>query len=88
MADSLVRRANAADAEVIANLQIQTWQQAFAELLPAQVVLTDPMQHKELWQSRLDQGGPVLVATEGAEFVGFAAVSDRRGRRQSARADR
>jgi GNAT superfamily N-acetyltransferase len=77
VAETKVRRATVADAEVIANLQIQTWQQAFAELLPAQVVMTDPLQHKELWQTRLRQGGPVLLAVEGTEYVGFAAVSDR-----------
>ena len=77
MAESTVRRATVADAKVIANLQIQTWQQAFAELLPAQVVMTDPLRHEELWETRLRQGGPALLALEGTEFVGFAAVSDR-----------
>ena len=76
MAESTVRRATVADAGTIATLQIQTWQQAFAELLPAQVVMSDPLQYKELWDTRLRQGGPVLLALEGAEFVGFAAVSD------------
>jgi GNAT superfamily N-acetyltransferase len=77
VADSTVRQATVADAEVIANLQIQTWQQAFAELLPAQVVMTDPIRHRDLWETRLQQGGPALLALEGAEFVGFAAVADR-----------
>jgi GNAT superfamily N-acetyltransferase len=77
VAESTVRRATVADAEVIANMQIQTWQQAFAELLPAQVVMTDPLRHRELWETRLGQGGPALLALEGTEFVGFAAVSDR-----------
>ncbi len=76
VAESTVRRATVADAETIANLQIQTWQQAFAELLPAHVVMADPTQHKDLWDTRLRQGGPVLLAAEGADFVGFAAVSD------------
>lgn len=75
MSDSTVRRATAADAATIAALQIQVWQQAFAELLPPQVVLTDPAAHAEVWDARLRQGGPVLLAQEGAEPVGFAAVS-------------
>jgi GNAT superfamily N-acetyltransferase len=75
VADSTVRRATAADAEAIAVLQIQVWQQAFAELLPTQVVLTDPVGHTATWDARLRQGGPVLLALEGAEPVGFAAVS-------------
>jgi GNAT superfamily N-acetyltransferase len=73
--DSTVLRATAADAAVIAGLQIQVWQQAFSDLLPAQVVMTDPVAHAETWDARLRQGGPVLLALEGAEPVGFAAVS-------------
>jgi GNAT superfamily N-acetyltransferase len=73
--DSTILRATAADAAVIAELQIQVWQQAFADLLPAQVVMTDPVAHAETWDARLRQGGPVLLALEGAEPVGFAAVS-------------
>lgn len=76
MADSTVRRATVADAEVIATLQIQIWQQAFAELLPVQVVMTDPLAHTAAWAGRLRQGGPVVLATEGVESVGFAALSD------------
>lgn len=76
MPTSTVRRATAADAAAIAELQIQVWQQAFADLLPAQVVLTDPLQHAATWEVRLRQGGPVLLAFEGLEPVGFAAVSE------------
>ena len=75
MAVSTVRRATAADAATVATLQILVWQQAFADLLPARVVLTDPAQHTTTWDARLRQGGPVLLAFEGAEPVGFAAVS-------------
>ena len=76
MPASTVRRATAADARIVAELQIQVWQQAFADLLPSQVVLTDPVGHSDNWALRLRQGGPVLLAFEGAEPVGFAAVSD------------
>lgn len=75
MPASTIRRATAADAAVIAALQIQVWQQAFADLLPAHVVLIDPLQHSVTWDARIRQGGPVLLALEGAEPVGFAAVS-------------
>jgi GNAT superfamily N-acetyltransferase len=73
--DSTILRATAADAAVLAELQIQVWQQAFADVLPAQVVMTDPVAHAETWDARLRQGGPVLLALEGTEPVGFAAVS-------------
>ncbi len=75
MAESTVRRATAADAGTIATLQIQVWQQAFADLLPAAVVMADPVAHAASWDVRLRQGGPVLLAFEGADPVGFAAVS-------------
>jgi len=75
VADSTVRRATAADAATIAEVQIQVWQQAFAELLPTSVVFTDPVQHAASWDARIRQGGPVLLALEGDAPVGFAAVS-------------
>ena len=75
MAQSLVRTATAADAATIAGLQIQVWQQAFADVLPAEVVLADPVLHTSTWEQRIELGGPVLLALEGVEPVGFAAVS-------------
>jgi len=75
VAESTVRRVTAVDAATVADLQIQVWQQAFADLLPAPVVLTDPARHAATWDVRIRQGGPVLLAREGTEPVGFAAVS-------------
>lgn len=76
MAASSVRRATAADAGTIADLQVKVWQQAFADLLPAAVVMADPAAHSMAWDARLRQGGPVLLGLEGPDPVGFAAVSD------------
>ena len=75
MAQTLVRRATAEDAASIADLQIQVWQQAFADVLPAHVVFTDAARHASEWDARLRRGGPVLLALEGTAAVGFAAVS-------------
>ena len=75
MAQSTVRRATAADAAIAAALQIQVWQQAFADLLPAAVAMTDPIAHARTWDARISRGGPVLLAVEGSEPVGLAAVS-------------
>jgi len=75
VAPSTVRRASARDAAIIADLQMQVWQQAFADLLPAEVVLADPTTHAAAWESRLREGGPVLLGFEGSQAVGFAAVS-------------
>ena len=75
MAPSTVRRATALDAATIAELQLQVWQQAFSDVLPSEVVLADPTAHAASWEARLSRGGAVLLATEGSEPVGFAAVA-------------
>lgn len=75
MASSSVRPANLEDAAVIASLQLLVWQQAFATVLPAAALATDPAVHTRSWAARIDGGGPVLLATEGTEPVGFAAVA-------------
>ena len=75
MAPSTVRRATALDAATIAELQLQVWQQAFSEVLPSEVVLADPTAHAASWEARLSRGGAVLLAIEGSEPVGFAAVA-------------
>ena len=75
LAESRVRLADAGDAATIAALQRQVWQQAFSDVLPAEVVLADPVAHAASWEARLSQGGAVLLATEGSEPVGFAAVA-------------
>jgi GNAT superfamily N-acetyltransferase len=73
MADALVRPADDGDAAAAARLQLDIWQQAYAELLPAAVLFTDPIQHAEVWASRITSGG-VLLAFEGAAPVGLAAT--------------
>jgi GNAT superfamily N-acetyltransferase len=78
VAESRVRRADAGDAATIAGLQIQVWQQVFSEILPTEIVLTDAVAHTAIWAARLSHGGAVLLATEGAEPVGFAAVAAER----------
>lgn len=74
MASSSVRPATVEDAAAIASLQLLVWQQAFAAVLPAAALATDPAVHAGSWAARIDAGGTVLLATEGAEAVGFAAV--------------
>ncbi len=74
MADATVRPADEGDALLLAELQIQLWQHAYAELLPASVLFTDPAEHARAWAARIATGRPVLIATEGDQPVGFAAV--------------
>ena len=74
MADALVRPARSDDAPVLARLQLDVWQQAYSELLPAAALFADPDQQTEIWSSRLAAPGLVLLAFEGTEPVGLAAT--------------
>jgi GNAT superfamily N-acetyltransferase len=80
VSSSSVRPATADDAPAVARLQLTVWQQAFAAVLPAAALGTDPAVHAASWADRIEQGGPVLLAVEGVETVGFAAVAGAAGR--------
>jgi GNAT superfamily N-acetyltransferase len=69
-----MRPASVEDARLVAELQLLVWREAFAAVLPAAALNTDLDQHAASWANRIAQGGPVLVAVEGGEPVGFAAV--------------
>lgn len=75
MATSSVRPATPDDSDAIARMQLLVWRQAFATVLPTAALDTDPGDHAASWASRIAAGGPVLVAVEGAEPVGFVAMS-------------
>ncbi len=74
MATSSVRPATVDDARIVAELQLLVWRQAFATVLPAAALDIDPDRHASSWAERIAQGGPVLLAVEGGEPVGFAAL--------------
>ncbi len=74
MVDALVRPARPEDAAVLARLQLDVWQQAYSELLPAAALFADPGRQTEIWSARLEAPGLVLLAFEGNEPVGLAAT--------------
>ena len=76
MAVAVVRRAEESEAGVVAGLQLAVWQQVYSELLPAAVLLADPDARAAAWAARIGGGGPVLIAVEGIDPVGLAAVAD------------
>ncbi len=78
---SSVRPASVDDAPTIARLQLAVWRQSFATVLPAAAVNTDPTSHSASWANRIEWGGPVLLALEGTEPVGFAAATSEPDRR-------
>jgi ribosomal protein S18 acetylase RimI-like enzyme len=71
MAEASVRLARAGDGLAIATVQLEVWQIAFAEELPAEVLDTSPADLATAWTAALDS---VLIAEEGTFVVGFAQV--------------
>ena len=75
MADVSVRPARAADAELVAKVQLETWGSAYASLLPPLDLRLD--QVAAVWLNAIEvPPSPqhrVLVACERGEVVGFAA---------------
>ncbi len=79
MADRSIRLARAADAAAIGDVQLRTWRAAYATVLPADVLAQlNPTDVGERWRrATVDPPSPrhrVLVALDGGEVVGFAAM--------------
>ena len=75
-ADVSVRVAWADDAAAIADLQLRTWRDLYADIVPAESLPTDVEAAAEQWRSSLAQSkdarNRVLVALERNRVVGFA----------------
>ena len=78
-ADVSVRVAWADDAPAIAELQLRTWREVYAGLLPAEAIPTDVDAAAAAWSASLtsprDARNRVLVALERNRVVGFAITS-------------
>jgi GNAT superfamily N-acetyltransferase len=79
VADVAVRAGRPSDVPGIARIQIETWRTAYKNFLPASVLAAlDVGQAEQAWGAAVDSppspAHHVLVATEGVELVGFAAV--------------
>lgn len=79
MSDVSVRVAWADDAAAIAALQLGTWAQTYAELLPTDSIPTDVQGAAAAWHQSLtrppDARNRVMVALERNRVVGFAITS-------------
>jgi ribosomal protein S18 acetylase RimI-like enzyme len=77
VADVSVRPARPEDGDRVAQVQLATWQAAYADLLPAAALALDPTELAEIWTSSLaappSPRHRLLVAVDGGEVVGFAA---------------
>jgi len=79
-ADVSVREATAADVSAIAEVQVQTWREAYGNILPRDVLDgLDPAVVEARWQvsieGRSDARSHALVALDEGRMVGIAAVS-------------
>ena len=78
-ADVSVRIAWADDAAAIAELQLRTWREAYAEVVPADALPTDVEAAAQAWRASLsapkDARNRVLVALERNRVVGFAITA-------------
>jgi GNAT superfamily N-acetyltransferase len=79
-ADVSVREATAADVSAIAEVQVQTWREAYGNILPRDVLDgLDPALVEAHWresiQSRSADRAHALVAVADGRMVGIAAVS-------------
>ena len=77
MADMSVRPARPGDAAGVARVQLATWQEAYADVLPAAALALDEADVRAAWEHAI--GTPpsphhrVLVALDADEVAGFAA---------------
>src|SRR5690606_11139159 len=73
-ADVSVRVAWADDADAIAGVQVRAWPELYADLLPAEVLPTDPAALAETWRAAMtrpaDARNRVLVALERSTVPG------------------
>ncbi len=76
MARSRVRRALPDDAALLAAIERSWWREAYADLLPANVLNMEPGQLGDAWAAQL-AGATGLIAEESTHPVGFALVDNR-----------
>lgn len=78
MADVSVRPARAEDAELVARVQLTTWDQCYAALLPPEALELPLVEVAAVWLRAIEvppsPRDRVLVALEHSEVVGFAAA--------------
>jgi GNAT superfamily N-acetyltransferase len=77
VADVSVRPAGPPDADLVAQVQLETWRTAYADLLPAEALGLPEDEVATAWRQAITSPATprhrVLVAWDGAALVGFAA---------------
>jgi ribosomal protein S18 acetylase RimI-like enzyme len=73
MSSYSVRPATSKDAQAIADIHVATWHSAYSDLMPADYLKTITVEKRlAFWREAIEFSEPqLLVATDGAEVVGF-----------------
>ena len=92
MADASVRAARPADVAAVADLQIRTWQAAYAHIVPARALARlDESQAEAAWRDAVERPPSprhrLLVALDSDRLVGMAAIGPARDDDRDAPAD-
>lgn len=78
----IIRQARTEDAAAIAGVHVQSWQQAYRQLIPADYLtsLDATLDHRaRLWRESLEKGEPqVYVALDAEQVVGWIAFAPSR----------
>lgn len=69
-----LRRATEADAEALGTVHVQAWREAYAGMVPDEVLAgLDPAQRAGMWRSGLARGIAVQLAEQDGVTVGFSS---------------
>jgi GNAT superfamily N-acetyltransferase len=76
--DAAIRQALPSDADAIAQLHVDVWEDAYSALMPARILeqrRTNIAERSERWRRQLDQSAVrTTVAEDASGLVGFASV--------------
>ena len=76
----MIRLAKNQDAEAIGLVHIQSWQKAYEDYIPEDILNNLSLSERaKLWGNLIEQGVEVLVLEKGSEIVGFASICAFRG---------
>ncbi len=73
----MIRKATTDDCEDLGRVHVLSWQQAYADLLPASYLDSlNPIERAKNWSEALDAGANVLLDVDGSTLAGFAAFGE------------
>jgi GNAT superfamily N-acetyltransferase len=74
-----LRSATVADAGALGVVHVQSWREAYADMMPAAILAgLDPAQRATMWRDALARGAAVQIVEQGAAVVGFSASGQQR----------